>query len=192
MLSRLIGDDVKLVCQPGAHLGTIHADPSQLEQVLMNLVLNARDAMPNGGKISIRTSNVEIGEAYALDHVYIKPGRNVKLAVSDTGVGMNRETQARIFEPFFSTKEVGKGTGLGLATVFGIIKQSAGSINVYSEPEHGTTFKVYFPRYEQEPSAIPVENAEKYTGAAKTFCWLTMPVPCGDLRDSFWKAVDTR
>jgi two-component system cell cycle sensor histidine kinase/response regulator CckA len=167
MLSRLIGDDVKLVCQPGAHLGTIHADPSQLEQVLMNLALNARDAMPNGGKISIRTSNVEIDEAYALDHVYIKPGLYVKLSVSDTGVGMDRETQARIFEPFFSTKEVGKGTGLGLATVFGIIKQSAGSINVYSEPEHGTTFKVYFPRYEQEPSAIPVENAEEIHGGSE-------------------------
>jgi len=168
MLSRLIGDDVALVCQPGAHLGTIHADPSQLEQVLMNLALNARDAMPNGGKISIRTSNVEIDEAYALDHVYIKPGLYVKLSVSDTGVGMDRETQARIFEPFFSTKEVGKGTGLGLATVFGIIKQSAGSINVYSEPAHGTTFKIYFPRCKQEPSAIPVGKADKIRGGTET------------------------
>jgi two-component system, cell cycle sensor histidine kinase and response regulator CckA len=168
MMSRLIGDDIELVCQLDAHLGTINADPNQLEQVLMNLVLNARDAMPGGGKIAIKTTNVDIDEAYALDHVYIKPGRYVKLALSDTGVGMNRETQVRIFEPFFSTKEVGKGTGLGLATVFGIIKQSAGCINVYSEPAHGTTFKVYFPRYEQEPSAIPLEKADPIRGGTET------------------------
>jgi two-component system, cell cycle sensor histidine kinase and response regulator CckA len=168
MMSRLIGDDIELICQLDAHLGTINADPSQLEQVLMNLVLNARDAMPGGGKIGIKTTNVDINEAYALDHVYIKPGRYVKLAVSDTGVGMNRETQVRIFEPFFSTKEVGKGTGLGLATVFGIIKQSAGCINVYSEPAHGTTFKVYFPRCEQEPSAIPLEKVDPIRGGTET------------------------
>jgi two-component system cell cycle sensor histidine kinase/response regulator CckA len=168
MMSRLIGDDIELICQLDAHLGTINADPSQLEQVLMNLVLNARDAMPGGGKIGIKTTNVDINEAYALDHVYIKPGRYVKLAVSDTGVGMNRETQVRIFEPFFSTKEVGKGTGLGLATVFGIIKQSAGCINVYSEPAHGTTFKVYFPRCEQEPSAILLEKAGPIRGGTET------------------------
>src|SRR5581483_4685040 len=126
ILSRLIGDDVELISVLDGGLGTIRADPSQVEQVLMNLAVNARDAMPRGGKITIETANVEIDEIHARQHPSIKPGPYVVLTVSDTGIGMDKETQSHIFEPFFSTKEVGKGTGLGLSTVFGIVKQSNG------------------------------------------------------------------
>jgi two-component system, cell cycle sensor histidine kinase and response regulator CckA len=153
MLSRLIGDEVELVSVPGSDLGTIQADPIQVEQVLMNLAINSRDAMPQGGRITIETSNVESpdeesNETWVRHNPTAKLGPCVMLAVSDTGIGMDKETQARVFEPFFSTKEAGKGTGLGLSTVFGIVKQSAGAICVYSEPGHGTTFKIYFPRCE--------------------------------------------
>ena len=168
MLDRLIGDDVSLTSSLSHGLGTIKADPSQIEQVLMNLAVNAGDAMPQGGKITIRTANVEIDQAYSRQHPYLKPGPYVMLVVSDTGVGMDAETRARIFEPFFSTKAAGKGTGLGLSTVFGIIKQSAGAINVYSEPGHGTKFKVYFPRHEEAPAVIPPEDALPLRGGSET------------------------
>jgi CheY-like chemotaxis protein len=151
MLNRLIGDDIEVVSVPRDDLGTIKADPVQIEQVLMNLVANARDAMLQGGKITITTANVELDETNARQHPLAKPGPYVMLAVTDTGVGIDKETQPHIFEPFFSTKETGKGTGLGLATVFGIVKQSGGTISLHSEPGHGTTFKVYFPRHDESP-----------------------------------------
>ena len=145
MLRRLIGDEVRLTFNLDPATGTTRLDPSQFDQVMVNLVVNARDAMPTGGTIAIETANILVDEPYALEHFDVTPGAYVVLTVSDTGVGMDRETRQHIFEPFFTTKESGKGTGLGLATIYGIVRQAGGHIWLYSEPGLGTTFKLYFP-----------------------------------------------
>jgi PAS domain S-box-containing protein len=160
LLHPLMGDDVEIMLVPRMATAVIEADPGHIDQVVMNLAVNSRDAMPRGGRLIIETGVFDFDDAFAREHATMKPGRYVMLAISDNGTGMDETTRARIFEPFFTTKEIGKGTGLGLATVYGIVKQSGGDIWVYSEPGRGTTFKIYFPSADQKLEAGQKERTE--------------------------------
>jgi PAS domain S-box-containing protein len=162
MLRRLIGEHIELVTLPGLDLGSVKVDPGQFEQVIVNLVVNARDAMPKGGKLIIETSNVVLDKDYTYRNGGIPPGKYVRITVSDNGIGMSEQVKSRLFEPFFTTKEDGKGTGLGLATCYGIIKQSDGHILVYSETGQGTTFKIYLQCIEEEVSSLPLRDDTGY------------------------------
>jgi CheY-like chemotaxis protein len=155
LLRRLIGEDIELITLPTANLGLVKVDPGQIGQVIINLAVNARDAMPNGGRLTIETRNTMLDEMYAHQHIDAAMGAYVLLGISDTGIGMDAEVQSHLFEPFFTTKSAGKGTGLGLATCYGIVKQHGGVINCYSEIGHGTTFKIYLPRVEAEIQSEP-------------------------------------
>jgi PAS domain S-box-containing protein len=167
MLLRLIGEDIELTTVPGKELGRIKADPGQVEQILMNLAVNSRDAMPHGGRLTIETANVDLNETDARSNPELYIGSFVMLAVRDTGCGMDAATRARVFEPFFTTKDVGKGTGLGLATVYGIVQQSGGHIALESEPGSGTTFRIFFPRMEEAAAAQSAQAQRTATSAGQ-------------------------
>jgi CheY-like chemotaxis protein len=169
MLRRLLGENIELQLSLDPQAGAFRADPGQMGQVLMNLAVNAKDAMPSGGKLLIETSNHAINDHFGRSNVYVPPGQYVVLTITDTGTGMNAEVQSHLFEPFYTTKEQGKGTGLGLSTVYGIVvNQSNGSIGVTSDPGQGTSFKLYFPSLALEPSVVPDRRAGRASGRGET------------------------
>jgi two-component system cell cycle sensor histidine kinase/response regulator CckA len=180
MVERLIGEDIDLLIDLDPALGHVNVDAGQIEQVIMNLLVNGRDAMPQGGVLVIHTTNVDLGEAYAWDKPHdVKPGPYVILEVTDTGMGIDRETKSKIFEPFFTTKEKGKGTGLGLSTAYGIVRQSGGYIWVDSEPGRGATFKVYLPRADGPfvaRSTKPLFRAQRPCSLQRTTRWFDKPL----------------
>jgi CheY-like chemotaxis protein len=168
MVQRLVGENIALVWMPGAALWQVKIDPSQVDQILMNLIANARDAIAGVGTVRIETRNINADVAYCAAHPGIAPGEYVRLAIADDGCGMDRETLANIFEPFYTTKELGKGTGLGLATVYGIVQQNKGSIHVDSQPGEGTTFTIHLPRYlSRIPPDSPQRVAEQAAGGSE-------------------------
>jgi two-component system cell cycle sensor histidine kinase/response regulator CckA len=167
MLRRLISEDIELITQPAENLGSVKVDPAQVEQVIANLAVNARDAMPEGGKLTLDTSPVHIEQALVSQNFVVESGDYVVLSVRDDGIGMADEVKEHIFEPFFTTKRDGKGTGLGLATCYGIVKQNGGYIWVDSEPEQGTTFRIYFPRVDEEPETLPERVESRQPGRGK-------------------------
>jgi len=198
MLHRLLGEDIDLQASLTNDLGNVRADPGQIEQVIMNLAVNARDAMPTGGKLTIETANVDLAEQYATTHPPVVPGSFVMLAVSDTGTGMDEATKAKAFEPFFTTKEPGQGTGLGLATVYGIVKQSGGYIWLYSEPGKGAAFKIYLPRVDElaTPAVRPAARAGGVAGTETVLVAedddLLRPLACELLRKLGYHVLEAR
>ena len=188
MLRRLIGEDIELVTTTEPALGAVRADVSQVDQVIVNLAVNARDAMPRGGRLTIALRNVELDESFTREHAGAKVGPHVLLAVTDTGVGMSPETQSHLFEPFFTTKEVGKGTGLGLATVYGIVKQSDGYIAVQTAEGQGSTFEIYLPRVEGAPRPHPEPDEPQCPRGARRPCssWKTRR-PYGGWSTRSWR-----
>ncbi|RMF59231.1 MAG: response regulator, partial [Calditrichaeota bacterium] len=196
MLDRLIGEHITLITNLNQEIGEIKADPGQMEQVLMNLVVNARDAMPKGGELIIETDQINLDRSYNRFHPDIEPGDYVMISITDNGIGMNEEVLQRIFEPFFTTKEKGKGTGLGLATVYGIVKQNNGHILVYSEVGKGTTFKIYFPAFKRRKNVAVESNGQtSNTGGGQQILvvedeYLVRELICDTLRNLGYRVLE--